>query len=129
VFSVQQEIDASYVISSISFARELLEYSNNEVSGIEIALKPGTDEHAVIKKITAIIGDEYVVQNRELQHAVLYKITQSEKLITFLIVSLILIIASFSIVGSLTMLIIEKQRDIQILKSMGANAQLIKKIL
>ena len=128
IFSVQQEIDASYVISSIRFARELLEYTNNEVSAIEIALKPGTNEHAVMNQINAIVGDEYVVQNRELQHAFLYKITQSEKLITFLIVSLILIIASFSIVGSLTMLIIEKQRDVQILKSMGANVQLIKRI-
>ncbi|HPY82541.1 MAG: ABC transporter permease [Bacteroidales bacterium] len=128
VFSVQQEIDNTYILSSLAFARELLEYNNNEVSAIEIALQAGSNEKAVMKKISQLIGDDYLVQNKDLQHAFLYKITQSEKLITFLIVSLILVIASFSIVGAITMLIIEKQRDIQILKSMGADVPTIKKI-
>jgi lipoprotein-releasing system permease protein len=128
IFSIQQELDNIYVISSINFARDLLEYKNNEVSSIEILLHEQAREQQVIRDIQELLGEDFRVLNREQQHEFLYKITQSEKLVTFLIVSLILIIASFSIVGTLTMLIIEKQRDVQILKSMGASVGTIKKI-
>src|SRR5690606_17046767 len=113
---------------ALPISRELLEYNNNEVSAIEIALQAGSNEKAVMKKISQLIGDDYLVQNKDLQHAFLYKITQSEKLITLLIVSLLLVIASFSIAGAITMHINEKQRDIQIVKSMGADVPSIKKI-
>lgn len=128
IFSVQQDIDSRYVLSSIHFARDLWAYTNSEVSSIEIKLKQGSDKQKVIEEIQSLIGGDFDVKNQQQQHAFLYKITQSEKLITFLIVSLILIIASFSIVGSLTMLIIDKQRDISILKSMGATNALVKRL-
>src|SRR5690606_41019820 len=67
---------------ALPISRELLEYNNNEVSAIEIALQAGSNEKAVMKKISQLIGDDYLVQNKDLQHAFLYKITQSEKLIT-----------------------------------------------
>ncbi|MFW5851883.1 MAG: ABC transporter permease [Bacteroidota bacterium] len=91
-------------------------------------LLPDADEAAVMSEIQNIIGDGFIVQNREQQHAFLTKITQTEKLITFLIVSFILVIASFSIVGAITMLMIEKYKDIQIFKSMGASRSLIQRI-
>lgn len=128
IFTVQQEIDDTFIFSSIDFARELLEYSNNEVSAIELTLAPHANATQTIREIERLLGNTFRVQNREQQHEFLYKITQSEKFITFLIVTLILIIASFSIVGSLTMLIIEKQKDVKILKSLGADNRLIKRI-
>jgi len=128
IFSVQQDIDSRYILSSIDFTRDLLAYKNGEVSSIEIKLANGVDEDDVLDELQTLLGDGFVVKNREQQHAFLFKITQSEKLITFLIVSLILVIASFSIVGSLTMLIIDKKRDIHILRSMGANKSLLKRI-
>ncbi len=127
IFSVQQDIDNSYVLSSIDFARDLFDYTN-EVSSIEIMLAKGKNVDDVKKQIEEIVGKDFKVKDRKEQHEFLYKITQSEKFITFLIVSLILIIASFSIVGALTMLIIDKQKDIAILKSMGASKKLTQKI-
>ncbi len=128
IFTVQQDIDHSYVIASLSFVRDLLSYSESEVSSVELRLLPDADEAAVMSEIQNIIGDGFIVQNREQQHAFLTKITQTEKLITFLIVSFILVIASFSIVGAITMLMIEKYKDIQIFKSMGASRSLIQRI-
>ncbi|MFO7869783.1 MAG: FtsX-like permease family protein [Bacteroidales bacterium] len=128
LFAVQQDIDHSYIIAPLQFTRELLDFNQGEITSVELTLHDKAKEKQVVSKIKEIVGDEFVVQNRNEQHAFLNKITQTEKLITFLIVSFILIIASFSILGAITMLMIEKHKDIQILKSMGADALLIKRI-
>lgn len=128
VFSVQVDIDNSYVISSISLARRILKYGKHDVSAIEVLCNKNTDSKEFASYLHKKLGNEFVVRDREQQHEFLYKITRSEKLITFLIVSLILLIASFSIVGALTMLIIDKKRDIRILTGMGASSLLIKRI-
>ena len=86
------------------------------------------DPEAVQKNITKIFGKGFIVQNRYEQQEIFYKVMQSERLAIFFILTLILIIASFNIIGSLTMLIIEKERDIEILKSLGADNNLIRKI-
>jgi lipoprotein-releasing system permease protein len=80
------------------------------------------------KTISAKLGNGYVVKNRYQQHDYLYKTMQGEKFATYLILILILIIASFNIIGSLTMLIIDKKDDIAVLQSMGADKPLIRKI-
>ncbi len=80
------------------------------------------------KKLPSIFGKEFVVQNKYEQQEIFYKVMRSERLAIFFILTLILIIASFNIIGSLTMLIIEKERDIEILKSLGADNNLIRKI-
>jgi lipoprotein-releasing system permease protein len=82
----------------------------------------------VQKEIIKIFGKGFKVQNRDEQQAIFYKVMRSERLAIFFILTLILIIASFNIIGSLTMLIIEKERDIEILKSLGADNNLIRKI-
>lgn len=128
VFSVQLDIDNEYVITSLQLAQELWKYTNNEISSVELKVNENADIQAVKKHIQETLGDEFSVKDRDEQHAFLNKISKGEKFVTFLIITLILIIASFSIVGSLTMLIIDKQRDIQILQSLGANSKLIKRI-
>lgn len=128
VFSVQMEIDNQYVITSLDLAQELWEYTNNEISSIDIKLAPNADVKKTVSNIQNLLGDDFSVKDREQQHEFMSKITEGEKLITFLIITLILIIASFSIVGSLTMLIIDKQRDINILRSLGADSKIIKRI-
>jgi lipoprotein-releasing system permease protein len=127
VFSVEQEFDMSYLLVPISFARDLLEY-DKEVSAIELGLKDGFRESEVIGEIEAILGDEFRVLNRYQQHEWLYKVMETEKWAIFLILSFILLVASFNIIGSLTMLIIEKKKDIAVLKSMGAGESLIRRI-
>ncbi len=127
VFSVEQEFDMSYVLVPIRFARDLLEYGD-EVSAIEIVVRDNFRESDVQESIQDILGDEFRVLNRYQQHEWLYKVMQTEKWAIFLILSFILLIASFNIIGSLTMLIIEKKKDIAVLKSMGAGEKLIRRI-
>ena len=127
VFSVQQDFDAKYVIVPIGFARGLFEYSK-EITSIEISLASGFNAIEVQKKLGNLLGNKFKIQNRFQQEELLYKIMKSEKLSIFLILSFIILIAAFNIGGSLSMLIIDKKRDISILRSMGAGNTLIKRI-
>lgn len=127
IFAVEQEFDSKYVFLPIDFARELLGYTD-EASAIEVRLKPGADEKKAQKAIREVMGDGFLVQNRYEQQEIFYKVMKAERLAIFVILSFILVIASFNIIGSLTMLIIEKERDISILRSLGADNRLIKRI-
>ncbi len=126
VFSIDQEIDETILVP-IEFARELLDY-NTKVSGIEIKLAEDINPKKAKKLIKKILGDKYHVKDRYEQKEFMYKIMKSEKLIVFLILTFVLLIASFNIIGSLTMLIIDKKKDIETLRSMGANMKSLKKI-
>ena len=127
IFAVEQEFDSKYVFLPLEFTRELLDYTT-EVSSLEVKLKPGADAKKTQKAITNLMGEKFLVQNRYEQQEMFYKVMKAERLAIFVILTFILIIASFNIIGSLTMLIIEKERDINILRSLGANNKLIKRI-
>ncbi len=127
VFSVQQDFDSRYMIVPLSFAREALEYTH-EISAIEIALSNEKDMLSIQKQLKTLLGSDFLVKNRFEQQEMLYKIMRSEKWAIFIILGFILLIATFNVIGSLSMLIIEKQKDIAVLKSMGAADGLIKKI-
>jgi lipoprotein-releasing system permease protein len=127
VFSIQQEFDEKYVFVPMHFARELLEYTD-EVTSVEIRYKPGVDEDKMQSNVQSILGNDYVVKNRFQQNDALFKILRSEKTAIFLILIFILILSSFNMIGSLSILIIEKNKDIGILASMGADLKLIKTI-
>jgi lipoprotein-releasing system permease protein len=127
VFAVQQEFDSKYVIISLDLARELLQYKN-EVTDIEIRLDPSADMEQIQEKVKEIAGNRFIVKNRFQQQELLYRIMKSEKWAIFLILSFILLIATFNLIGSLSMLILDKKKDIAILYSMGANEKTIKRI-
>jgi lipoprotein-releasing system permease protein len=127
VFSINDEFDYKYAIMNIDKARELLDYKN-EVTSLEIAVNKGADKEQVQQQIIATLGGRYEIKNREQQNAMLYKTLKSERLWTFIILVFILIIAMFNVIGCLTMLIIEKKKDITILHNMGAGIPLIRKI-
>lgn len=127
IFAVEQEFDSKYLFLPVDFARELLGYTD-EVSAIEVRMKPGADEKKTQNAIREVMGDNFLVQNRYEQQEIFYKVMKAERLAIFVILTFILIIASFNIIGSLTMLIIEKERDINILRSLGADNQLIRRI-
>jgi lipoprotein-releasing system permease protein len=127
IFEVEKEYDSKYVYIPIEFARELTEIDDG-VSSIEIKFTSQADPRFTQKSIVKIFGKGFIVQNRYEQQEIFYKVMRSERLAIFFILTLILIIASFNIIGSLTMLIIEKERDIEILKSLGADNNLIRKI-
>jgi len=127
VFSIEQEYNTKYILVPIQFARELLQYTN-EVSALELRLDPEADVAAVQGRIRSLLGDQYVIQNRNEQNELFYKIMKSEKWAIFFILTFILIVASFNIVGSLTMLILDKKKDIETLRNLGASDGLIKRI-
>ncbi len=127
IFEVEKEFDSKFVYIPIDFAREITE-TETGVTTIEIRCKINADQDAVEKSVKNIFGKGFTVQNKYEQQAIFYKVMRSERLAIFFILTLILIIASFNIIGSLTMLIIEKERDIEILKSLGADNDLIRKI-
>ncbi len=127
IFTIEQDYDSKYMIVPIEFMRELLDYTE-EVSAIEIKLDPGQDARLLQEKIASIAGDEFVVQNRTQQNELFYRVMRSEKWAIFLILTFILIIATFNIIGSLSMLIIDKKDDIRSLRNMGAGDKLIRRI-
>lgn len=129
IFMVQQaQYDDNYALVSIELARELFEYDNETVSAIELKLADGINQDQVKKEIQLLLGNDYHVRNRYEQQESFYKIMKMEKWVTFLILCFILLIASFNIIGSLSMLIIDKQDDIATLSSLGASKKLIKRI-
>lgn len=127
VFSVLEEIDSKYIIVPYKYASDLFE-SSNMASAVELGLSSGINSKKVQKEIQNILGDNFIVKNKYQQHELIYKTMKSEKWAAYLILIFILIIASFNILSSLSMLIIDKKEDLFILKSMGANSKLIKKI-
>lgn len=127
-FTVNQEkYDASYIITSIGFARRLFQYTN-EVSAVNLRLTPDADENAVIRKLKEKLGDDYRVQNRYEQQADTFRIMEIEKLISYIFLTFILMIACFNVIGSLSMLIIDKKSDVQTLRNLGASDSQIVRI-
>jgi lipoprotein-releasing system permease protein len=126
-FSVQQDFDSKYIMLPLRFVKKLLEY-DKEITGVEIWLAKNADPDKIQKEITRIAGDQFKVNNRFQQQATLYKIMKSEKWAIFLILTLILFIATFNVIGSLSMLIIDKKHDIAVLQCMGASQSIVKTI-
>lgn len=128
VFAVNQEkYDASYILTSIDFARRLFQYTT-EVSAINLKLKAGADTDAVKKHIQDLLGDDFLVQDRYEQQADTYRIMEIEKLISYLFLTFILMIACFNVIGSLSMLIIDKHDDVVTLRNLGASDRQIVRI-
>jgi lipoprotein-releasing system permease protein len=126
VLSVQQEFD-NLMIVPLRFARLLLD-EEKKVSLIEINIKPDIPVSDFQKDVKELLGKDFLVKNRSQQNQLLYKILNSEKWAIFLILTFVLIIAIFDIIGSLTMLVIDKRKDIAILSSLGADNSLIQGI-
>lgn len=124
IFSVRPEIDEQYIITPLRFIQQLSE-RGNEISSIEIKIKDPDEVLKIQKELKLKIGDQFEVKNKLEQQELLYKILNTEKLAVFLILIFIMIIATFNIIGSLTMLMLDKRKDIQTLKSFGVEQQLI----
>ena len=121
VFAVNQSrYDAHYILTSISFARRLFG-QEGVVSAIELRLKPDANINAVQKDIRRLLGNRFIVQNRYEQQEDTFRIMQVEKFIAYLFLTFILLVASFNIIGSLSMLMIDKRADVQTLQALGAD--------
>jgi lipoprotein-releasing system permease protein len=127
IFAVQAEFDMEYVIVPLRLARRLLQYEE-EVSSIALRIDPSYNALRIQQQIESLAGPQFVVKNRLQQQAFLYKVMKSEKWAIFFILTFILVVAAFNVIGSLTMLVIEKKRDIHTLHCLGASASTIRKV-
>ncbi len=127
IFSIQQEYDQKYIIVPLRFARNLLEDSTG-LSALEIKVSEGADLSQVQQQLQILLGTGFAVKDRYQQEEVMYKIMKSEKLAVFIILGFILLIAVFNVIGSLSMLILDKKKDMAVLQSLGASNRLIRQI-
>lgn len=128
VFAVNQEkYDRAYILTSLDFARRLFDYQT-EVSAIELKLKPDANTNSIKKTIQSKLGKDFIVQDRYEQQADVFRIMEIEKLISYIFLTFILLIACFNVIGSLSMLIIDKKENVQTLRNLGANDKLISRI-
>lgn len=118
VFLVQQDFEKKYVLTNLPFAQKLLGLKN-KISALEIKLYPGFDERRIITAIQKTIGDEFLVQNRYEQEESFFKLMKVEKWLSYAIVGLMMLLIAFNLIGALWMIVLEKKKDIAILKSMG----------
>lgn len=128
VFVIQQEFDFNYAITNIDFVKKMLAYSKDEYSGAEIAITNPDEEKSVKDELRKLLGEDYLVQTRYEQNRSLYSVMTAEKWFIYAVLVLIMAIFSFTIVSSLTMLVLEKQKDISILHALGGNNSFIQKI-
>ena len=128
VFVIQQEFDFNYAITNLGFVKKLLGFSNDEYSSVEIAINVNSDPDDVKESLQQLLGTRFLIQTRYEQNRGLYSIMTAEKWVVYAVLVLIMFIFSFTIVSSLTMLVLEKQKDISILHALGGNNRFIQKI-
>jgi lipoprotein-releasing system permease protein len=127
-FFIQQDIDNKYALTNVDFMKRMLSMKENEYGSVDIGLVNSDDADNMKEQLKSIFGSSYIIETRYEQNKGLYSVMTYEKWGIYGILTLMLIVASFTMIGALTMLIFEKQKDIQVLKAMGANNNLIQKI-
>ncbi len=126
IFVVNQaEYDENYIISSIAFARKLFAREASQVSSLELRLNPGSNLKTAKESIAEIMGNGYEIKDRHQQQEDIFRIMEIEKFISYIFLTFILLVACFNIIGSLSMLILEKRKDVSTLRSLGASDRLI----
>lgn len=128
VFKLTEDLDKQYVFTNLELAQGLLNYTSNQVSAIELRLQPEVDENAMVNRLTVLLGDDYKIQTREQLNAVFYKMINTENFVSYLIFTLILIIALFNVVGAIVMMILDKKENLTTLFNLGATVKEIRKV-
>jgi len=128
IFAIQQDFDTKYAITNIGFVKQQMGFADDEYSAAEIKLDSTADLKVIQLQLTKLLGNNYTVQTKYQQNTSLYNTMKLEKWFIYAVLTLILIIAAFNMVSALTMLVLEKKKDISILQSMGANNTSILKI-
>lgn len=128
IFSVQQEFDDKYAFTNLAFMQYMLDLDANQYSSIEISATDRDKINDIQKNLQHVIGKNFIVQTRYQQNQSLFTVMEIEKWVIYGILSLILLVAAFNMIGALTMLVLEKEKDIAVLKAMGASENRIKNI-
>lgn len=128
IYAISEDLDQKYVFCDLTLAQELLELQPNQLSGIEIKLKPKADEAAVMKQVSDLFQNKIQIRNRAQQNATLYKMLNTENIAVYLIFTLVIIIALFNLIGALIMMILDKKSNLKTLHSLGSDIKDLKKI-
>ena len=128
IFKLTEELDVKFVFSHLIVAQQLLKYESNRITGIEIKLAKDTDEDEVILYLKNELGSSFKVETREQLNAVFYKMINVENIVSYLVFTLILIIALFNVIGAIVMMILDKRENLKTLFSVGATIKEIRRI-
>ncbi|MFT5167496.1 MAG: lipoprotein-releasing system permease protein [Saprospiraceae bacterium] len=126
-FVIQQDFDNQYILSSLDFARKLLNVTN-QVSALELRMDPDKDPAQILSGIEAVMGDDFIIKDRYHQDEAFLKLMNIEKWLSYAILALTMILVAFNMIGSLWMIVLDKKKDIAILKSMGATNKTVRRI-
>jgi len=127
-FRIQSDFDNKYVITNLGFMQRMLGLDSNYYGAVEIATRGGTASKELKSKLQSLFGASFLVQTRDEQNQTLFGVMRMEKWVIYIILTIILVVAAFNMVGALTMLVLEKKKDIQVLKAMGADNRFIQQI-
>lgn len=127
-FAIQQDYDYQYILTNITFIRELLDADSTTVSALEIRCAKGTNINQVKTQLVAIMGDGFTIKTRYEQNEAFFKVMQLEKWMGFAITSLMMLLMAFNMIGALWMIVLDKQKDISMLKSLGATDRMVRGI-
>ncbi len=128
IYAINEELDNKYVFADLGLVQQLLHYKENQISAIEIKLKPKANETVEIEKLNAIFSGKTTIKTRAQQNDSLYKMLNTENIAVYLIFTLVIIIALFNLIGALIMTILDKKANLKTLVNLGAEVKDLRKI-
>lgn len=128
IYAISEDLDSKYVFADLNIAQELLEYKRNQVSAVEIKMKPNANESEIIEKLNNIFQNKTEVKTRAQLNATLYKMLNTENIAVYLIFTLVIIIALFNLIGALIMMVLDKKSNLKTLYNLGSEISHLKKI-
>lgn len=128
IYAISEDLDSKYVYVDLGLAQNLLEYKSNQISAIELKLKPNSDEEIIKKELQTIFNNKVTVKNRAQLNDSLYKMLNTENIAVYLIFTLVIIIALFNLIGALIMMILDKKENLKTLFNLGAEVKSLRKI-
>lgn len=128
IYAISEELDSKYVFCDLVLAQKLLELNANQISGLEIKMKPNADEAAIMSQLDTVFDQKVDVKNRAQQNATLYKMLNTENIAVYLIFTLVIIIALFNLIGALIMMILDKKSNLKTLFNLGSEIKELKRI-
>lgn len=128
IYAISEELDSKYVFADLGLVQELLEYKNNQVSGIELKTKPNSNEAEIITQLQKIFHNKVAVKTRAELNATLYKMLNTENIAVYLIFTLVIIIALFNLIGALIMMVLDKKANLKTLFNLGTEIKDLRKI-
>jgi lipoprotein-releasing system permease protein len=128
IYNISEDLDSKYVFADLGLAQELLEYKINQISGIEIKIKPTADENAIIDQLKVIFNQKIEVKNRIQLNESLYKMLNTENIAVYLIFTLVIVVALFNLIGALIMMILDKKGNLKTLFNLGTEIKDLRKI-